>query len=91
MANFEFNLFDELENSDPRVEHFLESRLRARQINSNNNRNNNNSSASKRIHVARIPASIQDSSLRDTLNQFGEIVEYQRQKDSRSGLYVGVA
>ena len=88
MANFEFSLFDELENSDPRVEHFLESRLRGRQ---NNNTNNNNSNTSRRIHVARIPASIQDSSLRDTLNQFGEIVEYQRQKDSRSGLYVGVA
>ena len=29
MATLEFNLFDELENSDPRVEHFWQSRLSA--------------------------------------------------------------
>ena len=29
MANLAFNLFDELENFDPRVEHFVQSRLEA--------------------------------------------------------------
>ena len=92
MANFEFNLFDELENSDPRVEHYLQSRLDARHSNNNGNSSNSNSSLygnpSTRIHVSRIPASVQDSSLKDVLIQHGNFTDYHRQRDLRAGVAI---
>ena len=94
MANFEFNLFDELENSDPRVEHYLQSRLDASRSNYNSSSSNSNSNSglygnpSTRIHVSRIPASVQDSSLKDVLIQHGNCTDYHRQRDLRAGVAI---
>ena len=105
MAGLEFNLFDELENSDPRVEHFWQSRLSAYQKLGRSNGDSCRSHGepdgeskhtrgertnSRRIHIARIPTSILDVALKETLGQFGTFVNYRRQRDSRPGNVAGL-
>lgn len=93
--NLNFNLFDELENQDPRAEHYFNSRLyfyqqslkrQSLSVSLKEEDIDEGNPTPGRIFLSKVPSIILDKSLKDILSEFGSITDYCRQRDVKIGI-----
>jgi len=76
-----FNLFDELENQDPRVEHYLREKFQGIQSKSNGVVSRN--PPSPRLFIGGVPSSVRNEAFLDHLAPFGPCQDFHRHRDSK--------